>query len=70
MKAERFDSVTLFFCDIVGFGLLCSTSTPFEIVSFLDDLYTCFDQIVDNFDVFKVETIGLYRFLKHISIDL
>ncbi|KAH9504642.1 Nitrogen permease reactivator protein [Bulinus truncatus] len=58
VEPEFYDCVTIYFSDIVEFTVICSLLAPVQIISLLNDLYSCFDQVLGNFDVYKVETIG------------
>lgn len=58
VTAEQFESVTVFFSDIVDFTQICAHISPMEVTQMLNRLYGIFDNHIDKYDVYKVETIG------------
>ena len=59
LQPERYDAVTIFFSDIVGFTDISRTLPPEKVCDMLDRLYTSFDILTEKHDIFKVETIGM-----------
>ncbi|XP_060074110.1 uncharacterized protein LOC132553844 [Ylistrum balloti] len=58
IDAEYFKCATVFFIDIFDFNQLVMESSPIEIVDLLNAVYKNIDERLDNFDVYKVETIN------------
>ncbi|PIO61917.1 adenylate/guanylate cyclase catalytic domain protein, partial [Teladorsagia circumcincta] len=70
VEPEGFESVTVFFSDVVKFTQLAAKCTAFQIVNLLNDLYNGFDSIIEEHSVYKVMTAlarNGYAHIKEIS---
>jgi class 3 adenylate cyclase len=56
--SKRHWGVSVMFCDIVGFTRFSSQVDPATVMTFLNELFTRFDQLCEAFSVYKVETVG------------
>lgn len=55
---ESFDEATILFADIVGFTKLSHDMPPGELIRFLNDLFSAFDELAEKHGVEKIKTIG------------
>jgi guanylate cyclase len=56
--ADGYSEVTVLFADIVGSTPLFSQLEPDEAVHWLNEVFTMFDQLVENYGLEKIRTIG------------
>lgn len=56
--AESFNEVTIMFADIVGFTSLSTKLQPIELVNLLNEIFSTFDQLVEELGLEKIKTIG------------
>lgn len=56
--AERFDEATVLFADIVGFTPLSAQIAPEKLVKLLNEIFSTFDQLVEQHGLEKIKTIG------------
>jgi adenylate cyclase len=56
--AELSDSVSVMFADVVNFTPLAARLTPSELVELLNDVFSTFDGLVEQFGLEKIKTIG------------
>lgn len=56
--AERFDSATVLFADLVDFTSMAARTSPLELVSLLNQIFSKFDQLTEKHGLEKIKTIG------------
>ncbi len=57
-NAERFDSATVLFADIVDFTSIASRISPLELVKFLNQIFSKFDELTEKHGLEKIKTNG------------
>jgi adenylate cyclase len=56
--ADRFDAVTVLFADLVDFTSLAAKITPTQLVNLLDEIFSAFDRLIEQYNLEKIKTIG------------
>jgi adenylate cyclase len=56
--AAHYDSASILFADVVGFTPMAATMTPLRLVDLLNEVFQCFDGLVEKYDLEKIKTIG------------
>jgi len=56
--ADGFAEVTILFADIVGFTTLSERISPTQLVNLLNEIFSAFDKLSDEYGLEKIKTIG------------
>lgn len=56
--ADNFPEVTVLFADIVGFSQMSAHLSTTELVEFLNEIFSAFDELASQYGLEKIKTIG------------
>jgi guanylate cyclase len=56
--AAHYDAASVLFADVVNFTPMAATMTPLRLVELLNEVFQCFDELVEKYDLEKIKTIG------------
>jgi class 3 adenylate cyclase len=56
--AERFSAATVLFADLVGFTELAAAMQPVQVLHLLNDIFSRFDRLSEQYGLEKIKTIG------------
>ncbi|MEZ0167632.1 adenylate/guanylate cyclase domain-containing protein [Microvirga sp. TS319] len=56
--ADRFESATILFCDLVGFTKVAARVAPGRLVENLNRIFSAFDTLAESLGIEKIKTIG------------
>ncbi|HEU5093568.1 MAG TPA: adenylate/guanylate cyclase domain-containing protein [Reyranella sp.] len=56
--AAQYDAASILFADVVAFTPMAAAMTPLHLVDLLNEVFQCFDTLVEKYDLEKIKTIG------------
>ena len=56
--ADEYTAASILFADVVEFTPMAATMTPLQLVDLLNEVFQCFDGLVEKYDLEKIKTIG------------
>ncbi|MGA8902780.1 adenylate/guanylate cyclase domain-containing protein [Bradyrhizobium sp.] len=56
--AAQYEDASILFADVVEFTSMAATMTPMRLVDLLNEVFQCFDDLVEKYDLEKIKTIG------------
>lgn len=56
--AAQYDAASILFADVVDFTPMAAGMTPLQLVDLLNEVFQCFDGLVEKYQLEKIKTIG------------
>jgi guanylate cyclase len=56
--AAHYDAASILFADVVSFTPMAATMSPLKLVDLLNEVFQCFDELVEKYGLEKIKTIG------------